>query len=284
MPETTALDELRAAERREAIRSLWTDGDYPRIGELFAPAAHTMLEHLDLDGRDLLDAGTGTGNVALTAARRGARVRAFDLTPRLLDEARRRAGRAGADIEFREGDLLDIPWPDGSFDLVCSCFAAFLSGDAARCLTELVRVSRPGGRIVTTAWSEHSIFFRMTQVAREHDPQLIEVRDPGPFADRDLLRELAMELPVVAVHVQEHPMPLGFGSATAAMGFFERTSGPVQRMASAFGERWISVRRDIVDDWEALADTGEGGVLLPATFCLATCQLADAPPATEDPR
>ena len=78
---------------RAAVRAEWSDGDYPSVGERLLPAAEALLERLGpLDGADLLDVATGTGNVALAAARAGARVVGVDLTTELLE----RGAAAGA--------------------------------------------------------------------------------------------------------------------------------------------------------------------------------------------
>lgn len=263
-------------DRTLAIQQLWTDGDYHRLAEHFAPAAHQLVDDLALTGRTVLDAGTGTGNAALAAVRAGAEVAAFDLTPALLAHAQKRAEEAQVGIEFREGDLLDIPWPDDSFDVVLSVFAAFLADDPARCLAELVRVCRPGGRIVTTAWSERSIFLRMMRLAHAHDPDIVRLADPGPFADRERLTELACELPVRRIEVADYPLPLAFASADAAMTLFEDTSGPVQNLAAAFADRWPPLRADIVADWQRIQTPDGPGVLLPAVYRVATLHLAPA--------
>src|SRR4051812_31783740 len=70
----------------------------------------------------VLDVGCGTGVVAVTAARAGARVKGLDLTPELLERARENASIARVDIEFREGDVEALPYPEASFDVVLSQF------------------------------------------------------------------------------------------------------------------------------------------------------------------
>ena len=103
-------------------------------------------------GERVLDVGCGTGTLAAAAARAtpAVRVTGLDADPRILAQARRRAADAGVDIEFDQGMSTALPYPDGSFDLVLSTlFFHHLADDAKReTATELVRVLRPGGRIV----------------------------------------------------------------------------------------------------------------------------------------
>jgi SAM-dependent methyltransferase len=87
----------------------------------------------------LLDAGCGTGLVALLASLRGAQVSALDATPALL-------------VIAREGDLEALPYPDASFDTVVAVNSVFYAADMDAAMRELARVVRPGGRVVVTAW------------------------------------------------------------------------------------------------------------------------------------
>ena len=99
-------------------------------------------------GTRLLDAGCGAGLLALLASLRGARVSALDASPGLLAIARERL--PGADV--REGDLEALPFADASFDAVTAVNSLFYAADMAAAMRELVRVVRPGGRVVVTAW------------------------------------------------------------------------------------------------------------------------------------
>jgi SAM-dependent methyltransferase len=99
-------------------------------------------------GTRLLDAGCGAGLLGLLASLRGARVTVLDASPALLAIARQRLPRA----DVREGDLEALPFPDASFDAVLSVNSLFYADDMTAALHELVRVVRPGGRVIVTAW------------------------------------------------------------------------------------------------------------------------------------
>jgi SAM-dependent methyltransferase len=121
---------------------------------LIAPVGALVLRQSGIeDGMRVLDVGTGTGgNIAIPAARLGARVVGADVTPELFAIARRRADAAGVEIEWLEADAQDLPLADESFDRVFSTFGAMFAPDHARAAAELVRVCAPGGRVAMTTW------------------------------------------------------------------------------------------------------------------------------------
>jgi demethylmenaquinone methyltransferase / 2-methoxy-6-polyprenyl-1,4-benzoquinol methylase len=95
-------------------------------------------------GSTALDVATGTGDLAIELARRGAEVTGSDFAPAMLEIARRKA----PGLRFEEGDALDLGYPDGSFDAVTVGFGARNFADLDRGLREMARVTRPGGRVV----------------------------------------------------------------------------------------------------------------------------------------
>jgi SAM-dependent methyltransferase len=99
-----------------------------------------------------LDLGTGTGAVALLAARAGADVTGLDLAPALIETARRRALESGLFVSFEVGDAEALPYPDGSFDAISSAMGIIFASDHGLVARELARVCRPGGRIAYSAW------------------------------------------------------------------------------------------------------------------------------------
>src|SRR5918993_927578 len=132
-----------------AHRAMWASGDYHR----FATATVWELGPVLVGacgisaGQRVLDVASGTGNVAIRAAKTGATVVASDLTPENFEAGRGAAADEGVEVEWREADAEALPFPDGTFDAVTSCFGAIFGPDHRAVANELVRVCRPGGTI-----------------------------------------------------------------------------------------------------------------------------------------
>ena len=119
------------------------------LEQLCLPLHGAVLDAAQIEpGTRLLDAGCGTGLLAVLANFRGAQVSGLDASAPLLAVARERL--PGADL--REGDLEAMPFADASFDAVAAVNSVFYAADMAAAMRELVRVVRPGGRVVVTAW------------------------------------------------------------------------------------------------------------------------------------
>jgi len=263
-----------ADARIEGIRALWRAGDYAQVAARFRAVTDEVVAELDLAGRRVLDAATGTGNAAIAAARAGADVDAFDLTPELLDQARRRAAEVGVTVRFVEGDLLDLPYPDGTFDVVLSTFGAFLADDPATCARELVRVCRPGGSVVTTAWATEGMFGAGARVLAELHPasQDDDRAQAYAWAEPGYVARLVADLPV-DVRLERRTVWFAFPGTAAAFDHLEEVSGPYQAMRRAIedtGGSWEAFRLGVVADWDRLAVASGDGVELPAVYGLIT--------------
>jgi SAM-dependent methyltransferase len=103
-------------------------------------------------GERWLDVATGTGGVALRAARRGAEVTALDLSEDMLTKAKRAADRDGLAIRFDLGDAEHLPYESASFEVVSSCFGVIFAPAAEAVARELARVCRQNGRLGLTSW------------------------------------------------------------------------------------------------------------------------------------
>lgn len=114
--------QLHDTELKARHRAMWASGDYPRMVETFlSPLGPRLVDACGiLPGMRVLDVAAGTGNTAVPAAARGAAVTATDLTPELLEAGRSRAAARGVDLEWVPADAEDLPFADGSFDVVTS--------------------------------------------------------------------------------------------------------------------------------------------------------------------
>src|SRR5688572_27185400 len=148
----TTADEIAALKERH--HATWAAGDYAAVAAYIEDVAALCAERAGVGpGAELLDIATGTGNVALEAAQRGATVTGLDLTPGLLETARERAAAAGLDIAWVTGDAEALPFQDGSFDAATSTFGLMFAPRHAVAARELTRVLRPGGRFVLSTWA-----------------------------------------------------------------------------------------------------------------------------------
>jgi SAM-dependent methyltransferase len=132
---------------------VWSRGDYEQIARRFAPMHDRLVAALEpAPGERWLDVATGTGEVALRAARAGARVCGLDMTRAMLARARAKADATGLEVELVLGDAEALPFEDSSFDVVCSSMGVIFAPDRGAVARELARVTRPGGRLGLTVW------------------------------------------------------------------------------------------------------------------------------------
>ena len=138
-----------------ANKALWEKGDFTRIAETMRESGEALVDSIGVGpGMAALDLGCGDGTTALPAAERGADVLGVDIAANLVAAGNARAAAAGlTNLRFEEGDASNLANIDnGGFDLVVSMFGAMFAprpNDVAR---EMVRVTRPGGRIVMGNW------------------------------------------------------------------------------------------------------------------------------------
>lgn len=149
------------------MEHVWQNGSYDRLASDYLSMAARVVETADVGPEDrVLDVGCGTGSVAIAAARQGATVTGVDLTPALLDRATENADLAGVtSIEWREGDATVLPVDDGIYHATLSNLGHMYADPPEAAAAELLRVTRPGGRIVFTSWTPTSLFPFMASVA-----------------------------------------------------------------------------------------------------------------------
>ncbi|HVJ15028.1 MAG TPA: class I SAM-dependent methyltransferase [Polyangiaceae bacterium] len=136
-------------------QALWEKGDFTRIAEGMRSSGEQLVQGLGItQGLKVLDLGCGDGTTALPEARLGAEVLGVDIARNLVEAGNKRAQAAGlGNLKFRQGDACDLQGiEDASFDLVVSIFGAMFAPKPFDVAREMVRVTRPGGRIVMGNW------------------------------------------------------------------------------------------------------------------------------------
>jgi SAM-dependent methyltransferase len=139
-------------------KALWEKGDFTRIARTMRESGDALVRSIGVaPGERVLDLGCGDGTTALPAARLGADVLGVDIASNLVRAGNLRTEQAGlANCRVEEGDASDLyALDDASFDLVVSIFGAMFAPRPFEVARELVRVTRPGGRIVMGNWIPH---------------------------------------------------------------------------------------------------------------------------------
>jgi SAM-dependent methyltransferase len=148
------LDDAELERIREGSRAMWAAGDYPVVADRLRPVAHELVQRAGVGAGDrVLDVGTGSGSVAVTAATCGAVVIGIDHIDTWFPAARASAEAAGATVELVVADAEDLPYPDGAFDVVLSNFAHMFAPRHDVVAGEMARVCRSGGTVAFTVWA-----------------------------------------------------------------------------------------------------------------------------------
>jgi ubiquinone/menaquinone biosynthesis C-methylase UbiE len=143
-------------------RSVWTSGDFLPIARSFAAGAEEFIARLALrPGESVLDVACGTGNLAIPAARAGACVTGIDIAPNLVAQARLEARTAGCVVAFEVGDAEALPFVEDQFDTTVTMFGAMFAYRPERAAGELLRVTRPGGRVAMANWTPEGFIGKM---------------------------------------------------------------------------------------------------------------------------
>jgi len=156
-------------------KALWEKGDFTRIAGTMRESGEALVARLGITaGMKVLDLGCGDGTTALPAARRGAEVLGIDIASNLVDAGNRRAQAEGlSNCRFQEGDASNLqPIPDRSFDLVISIFGAMFAPKPFDVAKEMVRVTRPGGRIVMGNWipGDPTLVAQILKISSSYSP------------------------------------------------------------------------------------------------------------------
>lgn len=200
------------------------------------PPAATLVKHAKVRaGQRVLDVACGTGVVAFTAARLGARVTGLDLTPELLERARENSRLAKLDVEFHEGDVEQLAFDSGTYDVVLSQYGHIFAPRPEVALAEMLRVLKPGDTIAFSTWPpELLVGRRFTLVARYMPPPPPGVAPPPLWGDPNIVRERLGEA-VKDIVFDRGCMLVPALSVAHHNAHIERTAGPILKLVEMLG-------------------------------------------------
>jgi ubiquinone/menaquinone biosynthesis C-methylase UbiE len=156
-------------------KALWEKGDFTRIADTMRESGEALVQRLGITkGLKVLDLGCGDGTTALPEAKLGADVLGIDIAQNLVDAGNKRAAEHGlTNLKFEEGDASNLEHvPDKSFDLVVSIFGAMFAPKPFDVAKEMVRITRPGGRIVMGNWipNDPTLVAQILKISSNYTP------------------------------------------------------------------------------------------------------------------
>ena len=158
-----------------ANKALWEKGDFTRIAETMRESGEAVVRELGItNGLMVLDLGCGDGTTAIPAAKLGAKVLGVDISRNLVAAGNARAVAAGlTNCTFQEGDATNLQeLADGTFDLTVSIFGAMFAPKPFDVAGEMVRVTRPGGRIIMGNWipNDPTLVAQILKISASYSP------------------------------------------------------------------------------------------------------------------
>jgi len=249
------------------LKMTWMTGNYDLFSRFMEKDAERFFQRLSVTlGTGLLDVGCGAGQLALIAARAGARVTACDIATNWLQNARARAAAEGLDVIIEEGDAESLPYRDAQFDAVVSLIGAMFAPRPERVAAELTRVCRPGGMIAMANWTPGGFIGQMFKtIARHIAPS--GMPSPVLWGDeatvRDRLRQGIADLKfALQTYHFEYPFP-----PHEVVDFFRVNYGPMSRAFASLdliGQE--DLRTELVDLWSTHNQAANGTTRVDAEY------------------
>jgi SAM-dependent methyltransferase len=259
-------------------KALWEKGDFTRIAETMRDSGEALVQDLAItDGLEVLDLGCGDGTTALPAARLGADVLGVDIASNLVEAGNARAQSVGlTNCRFQEGDASDLnELEDDSVDLVVSIFGAMFAPRPHDVAKEVVRVTRPGGRIVMGNWipNDPTLVAQILKISSSYSPPPPEgFVSPMTWGVEDnvIERFAGAGVSEEQISFQRDTYTFNFpGAPSELLGRFRTYYGPTMNAfeAAAVNGREAELHAELDTLFNSQnASTSEEATSIPATF------------------
>lgn len=261
----TQAPNLSAIKDRQ--QKTWTSGNYSRIGNTLVIMGELLCEAVDVHAGDkVLDVATGSGNTAISAARRFCDTTGIDYVPELIEDARKRAEVEGMEITFDVGDAEDLPYPDASFDVVLSTLGVMFAPNQEKVAEELLRICRPGGKIGLANWTPEGFIGHMFRTLGKHVPPPPGIKPPPLWGTEERLQELLGE-GVASLEVTQRSYKFRYPSAGHLIEYFRSYYGPTlkafESLDPAGQEALAEDLKQLLEHWNT---SGDATLIVPSDY------------------
>jgi ubiquinone/menaquinone biosynthesis C-methylase UbiE len=248
-------------------RAGWETGDYTRVGNTLQIMAERLVESADVRaGQRVIDVASGQGNAAIAAARRFADATAVDYAPNLLAQGRQRAEAEQLLVTFTEGDAEQLPVPDRSYDLVLSTVGVMFAPDHQRAADELVRVTKPGGKIAMASWTPSGMVGNMFKTVASWAPPPAGVRPATLWGTPEHLTDLFGDR-VDWISLDKKTYVFRYFSPEHFSQWFREYYGPITRLSGTLStEDEARFAADLAQVARQFNTANDGTVVAPSEY------------------
>jgi SAM-dependent methyltransferase len=259
------MADLEVVKRQQ--QRTWAMGDFAMIGWNTVYPGELLCEAVELRaGEKVLDVATGSGNAALSAARRNCEASGIDYVPALIERARQRAAVENLPAKFETGDCEQIPHANASFDVVLSVYGSMFAPDAVKAAQELLRVCRPGGRIGLANWTPDGFWGQTFGLVGKYLPPPAGVRPPAEWGTEKRLAELFGHA-AASTRIARRSALFRFRSSAHWIEVFSRYFGPIIRVRETLDD---ARRKDFLAELDATLNrfnkSGDGTLMVSADY------------------
>jgi ubiquinone/menaquinone biosynthesis C-methylase UbiE len=257
-------------------KALWEKGDFTRVADTMRESGEALVQRLGIaKGLKVLDLGCGDGTTALPEAKLGADVLGIDIAGNLVEAGNKRAAELGlTNLTFQEGDASNLEQvPDKTFDLVVSIFGAMFAPKPFDVAKEMVRVTRPGGRIVMGNWipNDPTLVAQILKISSNYTPPPPEgfVSPMTWGVEKNVIeRFTAAGVPKENISFDRDTFTFNFpGTPAEFVAVFRKYYGPTMNAFEAAEKQGKAGElQEQLEDLFKSQNTRQDGTCIPATF------------------
>jgi ubiquinone/menaquinone biosynthesis C-methylase UbiE len=252
---------------KQKQQATWASGDFAVIGTTLQIVGETLAEAVDIRaGEKVLDVAAGNGNATLAAARRFAQVTSTDYVPALLERGRSRALANGLDVVFAPGDAENLPFPDSGFDVVVSTFGAMFAPDHVRAAGEIVRVTRPGGRIGLANWTPEGFVGQLFKIQAKYIAPPAGLKSPMSWGTETHIVEL-FGRHAASIHCERRSFNFRYRSPEHWLEVFRDYYGPTHKTFAALAPpQQEALALEVIDLLRRMNVGGRASLVVPGEY------------------